>query len=404
MRHGPIDSRSAGIRNENLILTILRQNGRLSQAQLCRQAGLSSSTTSYIIGRLREKGLIIEQRGQSNSRGAKPVILNINPVGRFAVGVEINPNSIFMGLFNFNCELIESVRTSLADDHSPENAVKLLEITIRGLLGKHGIAEEKVTGIGIVVSGSISNDGVVQLSSPLGWKGIPLRSMLQSQFAARVSIHTTRVRLLAENSVEQNISFQNMLYLNVGNGVSGHAIVDGHLIHGGTNLSGELGHIILDPAGPVCGCGHKGCLEAFIGGPALVKKMRNDIAAGTPTILTEQLSKNDSPETGAIKWGKALASKDKYAQQLRDMVGEYLSRAAAIAINCFDPDVVVLAGYVCEQCHDFLIERTRKRIESDVFDNLARKIRIVPARAGEISLILGVATAVLKNAMETATT
>jgi predicted NBD/HSP70 family sugar kinase len=82
---------------------------------------------------------------------------------------------------------------------------------------------------------------------------------------------------------------------------------------------------------------------------------------------------------------------------LRDAVAEYLSRAAAIAINCFDPEVVMLAGYVCQQCQDFLTERIQSQIATGVFDNLARSIRIIPAGAGEISLILGVATAVLQE-------
>jgi N-acetylglucosamine repressor len=399
MKNSPIDSRGAGLRNENLVLTILQKHGELSQSQLCRRAGLSSSTTSYIIGRLRDKGLIIEKQGQSNQRGAKPVIVSINPLGRFAVGVEITPDHIFMALFNFNCELIESVRVSLADDHSPENVAKLLEINVRGLLSKHAVIEDKVAGIGIMLSGSISKDGVVQLSSPLGWKSVPLKQMLQAQFTAPISIHTTRVRLLAENSTEHNMAFQNMLYLNVGNGVSGHAIVDGHLIHGSTNNSGEVGHIVVDPQGPLCGCGHKGCLEAFIGGPAIAKKIRADIASGISTTLKKDIAKDDSPETVLLNWGKAIAANDAYALQLRNTVGDYLSKAAAIAINCYDPQVVMLAGYVCEQCQDFLIEQIQTRIATDVFDNLARDIRIVPARAGEIALILGVATAVLQEAM-----
>ena len=401
MKNSPIDSRGAGLRNENLVLAILQKHGELSQSQLCKRAGLSSSTTSYIIGRLRDKGLIIETQGQSDRRGAKPVIVSINPLGRFAVGVEITPDHIFMGIFNFNCELIESVRVPLADDHSPENVAKLLEINARGLLSKHAVTEDKVAGIGIMLSGSISKDGIVQLSSPLGWKAVPLKQMLQSQFAAPISIHTTRVRLLAENSVEQDVTFQNMLYLNVGNGVSGHAVVDGRLIHGSTNRSGEVGHIVIDPQGPVCGCGHKGCLEACVGGPAIAKKIRADIASGVATTLKEQVTKDDSPETVALKWGKAVAANDPYALRVRNMIADYLSKAAAIAINCYDPEVVMLAGYVCEQCQDFLIEQIQSRITTDVFDNLASSITIIPAQAGELSLILGVATAVFQDAMAT---
>jgi DNA-binding MarR family transcriptional regulator len=120
MNKSAIDSKTAGRRNEKLVLALLRQHGQLSQAQLCRLAHLGSSTASYIVGRLRDKGMILEKRGQSKTRGAKPIILSINPQGRFIIGAEVNPTSILLGLFSFNCRLIDSVRVSLDTDHCPE--------------------------------------------------------------------------------------------------------------------------------------------------------------------------------------------------------------------------------------------------------------------------------------------
>jgi predicted NBD/HSP70 family sugar kinase len=399
MKTSPIDSKNAGLQNENLLLSILRRHGEISQAQLCKQAGLSSSTTSYIVGRLREKNLILEERGQSSRRGAKPVIVSINPSGRFVVGIEINPTDVFLGLFNFNCRLVESVRVLVGEDRSPQTIVNLLEISARGLLAKHNVPETMLAGIGVTLSGSISRDGVVELSSPLGWKSIPLRHMLQSRFTAAVSLHTTRVRLLAENSVNPEISGANTLYINVGNGVGSHAIIDGRLVHGCDDRSGEIGHIVIDPDGPLCGCGHRGCLEAFISGPALAEKIRRE-SQNTDSILAGLLNESDLPKDVIAKWAAALASNDLVALTIRDYLGLHLAKVAAIAINCYDPQIVMLAGYVVEACAEFCIEQIRRRIETDVFDNLARSITIIPARAGELALVLGVATAILQNSRE----
>ena len=278
----PIDSKNAGIRNELLVLNILRTHGRMSQSQLCRQADLSSSTASYIIGRLREKNLIIEEQGHSTSRGAKPVLISINPAQRFVLSIEINPTDIFAGLFNFNCELVEKYpHIDRPTNRMSERLCGLIEITARGLLSKHTIVENMVAGIGLTVSGSISKDGAVELSSPMGWKAVPLRAMLQERFDCPVSVHATRVRLLAEKIIDPTLIAQNVLYINVASGVGGHIISDGHLIHGADNRSGEIGHIILDANGPRCGCGHKGCLEAYISGPALAAKICRDL---TPPI------------------------------------------------------------------------------------------------------------------------
>ena len=400
-KHSPIDSRNAGIRNELLVLSILRTLGQMSQSQLCRQAGLSSSTASYIIGRLREKGLIIEEQGQSTSRGAKPVLVSINPTGRFVVGIEINPTDIFAGLFNFNCQLVESIRTAITTAQNVDEVVNLLEITARGLLSKHNITETMVAGIGLTVSGAISKDGVVELSSPMGWKAVPLRVMLQSRFGCPVSVHTTRVRLLAEKIIDPAMTARNVLYLNVASGVGGHIISDGHLIYGSDNRSGEIGHIVLDPAGPQCGCGHKGCLEAYISGPALAAKIRRDFAAA-PSQLSSMITDSDLPTDVLAKWGQAIKDNDSYADQLQRYVADKLAPVAAMAINCYDPEVVILAGYVCMQCFDHLAAAIRARINTDVFDNLSRQITLIPAKTGEKALILGTASAILQEFTEIA--
>jgi N-acetylglucosamine repressor len=399
MKNSPIDSRGAGLRNENLVLTILQNHRGLSQTQLCKLAGLSSSTTSYIIGRLRDKRLIIEKRGQSSQRGAKPVLVSINPNGRFVVGVEISPTDIFAGLFNFNCELVESIRTPITTTRDVGEVIKLLEITARGLLSKHRIAETMVAGIGLTVSGSISKDGVVELSSPMGWKAVPLRAMLQERFTCPVSVHTTRVRLLAERIIDPTLTARNVLYINIASGVGGHVIIDGQLIHGFDNRSGEIGHIILDPEGPQCGCGHKGCLEAYIGGSALAAKIRRDLTT-TPSQLTSMVADSDPPTDILAKWGQAIRNNDAYALQLQQYVSEKVAPIAAVAINCYDPEVVILGGYVCAQCFDYLANAIRQRITTDVFDNLSRHISIIPAKAAEKALILGAASAILQKTIE----
>ena len=400
MANAPVGSRSVGLQNEKLVLSLLIEHGKLSQAQLCQLAGFSSSTVSYVVGRLREKGLILEQPGSSAKRGAKPTILTINPQGRHTVGVEISPSSIVVGLFDFLCRPVETVNAPIDSDHRPESVIDAMEINLRGLLGKHRVQAETLLGIGVTLSGSISRDGLVELSSPLGWKNVPLGMMLTTRFAAPVTVHNTRVRLLAEKSVTPALASQNVLYLHVGNGVGGHMIIDGRLIHGATTRSGELGHIVVDPNGPLCGCGHRGCLEALVSGPALARRIRQDISAGAQTSLGRTVAPDDLPETVVAHWGAALAGADPYALGIRDHLAQAIGQVAPLAVNLCDPDTIILAGYVAEQCLDFLAEHLRQRMEKDVYDYAARPIKIMAARAGPDALICGVATAIMQHSMQ----
>jgi predicted NBD/HSP70 family sugar kinase len=393
MTTNAVDSKTAGIRNEKLVIGVLRDKGALSQTQICGKTGLGSSTISYIVGRLREKGLIIEKHGQSNKRGAKPVLIDINPAGQFIIAAEINPSYLLTGLFDFRSELVDFVKVSLDPDHVVDHVVHLMELNIKGLLSKHNIPPDKLAGIGATLSGSISYEGVVQLSSPLGWKNVPLKELLRQKFECPVGIYTTTVRLLAEMNVHPPLSSKNIVYLNVANGVGITVIIDGHLIHGSTNRCGELGHVVVDPDGPVCGCGQRGCLEAHISGPAITKKIRHDLSSGTPSVLSESLTEQDTPEDVVEKWKRAIDKKDDYAIRLCDVVADTIARSAAIAINLYDPDTLILAGYVI-MGQDTFIEQIQGRFASDVYDPSSRNIEIIFARAGQQGLIKGVAAAV----------
>lgn len=392
-----VDSKNAGVRNEKLVIELLRREGGLSQARICKKTGLGSSTISYIVRRLREKGLILEKTGQSAKRGAKPVLIDINPTGCFIVGVEINPSYLLIGLFDFGGGLSDQVKVSLNSDHSAENVVQLAEINIRGLLSKKDVSFDKIAGVGITLSGSVSSEGVVQLSSPLGWKNVSLKERLARKFECPVQIYTTKVRLLAEMNIQPPLASKNIVYLNVADGVGVTSVIDGYLVHGSTNRCGELGHVVIDPDGPLCGCGQRGCLEAHISGPAVAKMIKDDMTAGVDTALIGLVTDQMPPEEIAEKLKDAIQGNDAYALKIRDFIADRLSRSAATAINLFDPDTLILAGYVCQMCHDHFARCIKDRFESDVYDQDSRRIEIVAARSGQQALISGVAAAVLQE-------
>lgn len=399
MRRKITDPKSAGISNEKLVLRILRQNGEISQAQVCELTGLRSSTLSYITGRLREKNLITERTGESTKRGAKPVMLSINPRGKLIMSISINPGHTVIGLFDFNCELMEKSDV-YHNNNSVDNICELIETNARELLAKYQASESNLLGIGVVVSGTVSPEGVVGLSSPLGWKNVALKQILNEKFRCSVQIYSTRVRFLAEIGIDNSLASKSVLYLNVADGVGGTLYADGKILSGATGRFGELGHIIVEPDGPMCGCGHRGCLEGVISGPALAKKIKADIAAGQETILSKNVEENDTAESVLSNLSNAQDKGDAYALSLRKRIAEYLSKIAAVAINCFDPQVVMLAGYVMNHSAEFFARAIEKKLECEVYDNKSRRIEITQARAGKDVLIKGVAMAVLQDSPE----
>lgn len=397
MRTNPIDSKNAGLRNEALILNLLRRTGPLSQAQICQLTGLGSSTASYITGRLREKNLILEKTGDSKKRGAKPVILSINPQGRFIAAVSLQPATFNMALFDFNCGMLEKISTTAHTNNSVEHLCDKIQTNLSELLSKHNIEQKTLLGIGVTLSGSISPDGVVKLSSPLGWKNVPLKKLLSERLNCPVSIYSTRVRFLAEIAVNTNLASKTVLYINIADGVGGTLYSEGKIMGGASGRFGELGHVVIDPQGPVCGCGQKGCLEAFISGPAISRKIKKDLAQGCDTILKNIINESDKPEQIINKCFEAAAQNDSYAISIRNMLAEHLTRAAAAAIDYYDPDIFMLTGYVVNQYMNYLIDSIKQVISSGIYDSASRNISVLPAQAGKDALIKGLAMAVLQD-------
>jgi predicted NBD/HSP70 family sugar kinase len=119
--------------------------------------------------------------------------------------------------------------------------------------------------------------------------------------------------------------------------------------------------------------------------------------AAANSCLRKTVSIDDLPRDVIAKWGQAVKAGDQYACNLQKYIGEHLAKVAATAINCYDPEIVMLAGYVAQQCMDYLINAISSRIQTDVFNNQSRNISVIPARAGELAIILGTATAVLQE-------
>ncbi len=399
MEKTAINSKAAGRRNEKVVLSLLARHGPLSQSQICQMTHLGSSTVSTIVSRLREKEWIHETPLPSGKRGAKPILIRINPQGGHLIAAEINPHTIRLGLFDFHCQLTEQIAIALGTDHSVEHVLRLLEINIRGLVSKAGIRPDRILGIAVTLSGSITPAGVVELSSPLGWKTVPLQRLLQGRFNWPVEIYSTKVRLLAEIRLQPSLQSKNIIYFNIADGVGSTLLIDGKLVYGATRRSGEIGHITVMPDGPLCGCGHRGCLEALISGPAVLRKLRQELAEGCSSLLQRRLPELRSPEQAVEELAWAVDQQDPYALSVRDFIADHLCFAASAAVNLFDPDVLILAGYVSHPFIQYFTKRLQDSFVEHVYNFASRTIQIIPAQAGKEALIQGAAAALFENAL-----
>ena len=200
-----------------------------------------------------------------------------------------------------------------------------------------------VAAVGVAIPGHIdATDGSVRMAVNLGITYLPIGPMLQARLGVPAFIeHDARAAALwlSERSVgESDRVPANLAFLAIGTGISAGIVLDGILLHGENGLAGEVGHVVADPAGVVCACGLRGCLETIAAGPGIARQADEAIAAGRPTVL--------SPHPTAADVFRASAAGDAVSVEIVDRVAAHLARAIRSLALTLGVRRVVIGGGV----------------------------------------------------------
>jgi predicted NBD/HSP70 family sugar kinase len=399
MDNQTLDSKKAGLSNESLFLRLIRQHQQISQTQLCRLAGLGSSTASTIVARLREKDLLEESLGESSKRGPKPVLLSLKSTGQYLLGVEPNRKYVHIGLYDNHMQNVDSIHIPMAGAPSFQEYVDVITEQVQAILYRNEVTEDKVLGLGISVSGSVANDGTVLISSTLGWRNAPLSDRLGLRLSFPIHVYTSRVRLHAEMTFESDRQYRNVVLFNVGEGVGASVMLDGHLLHGESNNVGEIGHSTVDPEGPMCGCGRRGCLEALINEAAMARRIEQEIPAESELFASRggALGNGNGTRDALDIWSQSIKREEPWALQIFSDYSEQMLNALATLINLYDPELVILAGSVNFAVQTPLLEVVDARLAQMVYNWESRNVVIRFSRCGDDRQVLGASIGVLKS-------
>jgi glucokinase len=228
-----------------------------------------------------------------------------------------------------------------------------------------GLRPEALLGIGVGSPGPLDRRNGTIIHAPLmGWHDFPMAGRLKADFSLPVRIDNDgNLGALAEQRCGAALGLRNILYVTVSTGCGGGILVDGKVYHGKNDGAGEFGHVSIDPEGPECPCGGRGCFELYASGTALVNTMRADMKAGKPSLAFEDAAYRPEELSGALL-SRAAERGDPYALELYRKEGYYLGIGMANLFNLFDPEVIVLGGGVTKAKKFFdaaLVETLQKR-------------------------------------------
>jgi glucokinase len=251
-------------------------------------------------------------------------------------------------------------------------------------------ADDRDFRIGVGCPGPLDPVQGIILEAPnlTGWEDIPLKSILSEHFNVPVAVdNDANVAALGEWRFGAGRGTKHMIYLTLSTGIGGGVIIDGKLLYGAHGLAAELGHMTIEPDGPMCGCGKRGHLEALASGPSIARIAEEMLAQGNESTLTEQLS--NAGKITAYDVGQAANAGDELASSIISQAGEYIGLHLANLAHAFNPEVYVLGGGV-SQIGDLLFNSIRNAFHNYVLHpRYAENTKILPAALGDDAGLVG---------------
>jgi len=250
-----------------------------------------------------------------------------------------------------------------------------------------------IVAIGVGAPGPLDTKlGVLTAPPNLpGWLNVPLARIIEEQLGVPAYLENdANAAALAEFHYGAGVGCANMIYVTVSTGIGGGIILNGQLYGGTDGAAGEVGHTMILPDGPLCGCGNRGHLEALASGTAIARAARELIAKGVPTLMVE-LAQGDTSAVTALTVEIAAKRGDLEAQRIIDRAMEYLGIGMANLANIFNPDMIVLGGGVTKM-GEMLFAPVRRAVDRFAFPIIAKTVQIVPAKLGKDVGVIGAAT------------
>ena len=329
--------------NKQVILNRLRKSD-LSRTELAEVTNLSHSTVGTLVSDLINENIIFEKKVGESSGGRKPVILSINPSAVYSLLVIMTPkgiltsivdlklNILYMRVHDFNICCSNSVETSLLQ-------------SIEKTLNENSALIENIIGIGVSIPGLVDHlmDKVLY-SSLLNISDFDIKGVINTKLKKNVHVFKdTDVLMLGEYILNSYNDIESYLYILVDSGVGLSFMNNGEILQ--LNRSGlQIGHIQLQPNGPLCNCGKYGCVEALVSEDAALRDLKEAVDNGS-------YSYDNNINIKQLKLSDVVAMSNKEDELCRKILlkqGEYLGMAIAVAINIFAPNVVLIGGPLSE--------------------------------------------------------
>lgn len=367
--------------NRDIVLEMIRTHQPISRADLARRTGLQRSTVSQIVEQLIREKWVREGPVASAPRGRRPTLVGLNE-DLVAIALDVHPRQAIVAVVDLNGRLLSRSLVPLTSD--PAASTRLILECMQRM--QNTLPRKSVEGIGISLPGRVDSKTQKLTFAPnLHWPEFDLKKVIEGIMGLPVKMENAATAcLLAELTFSRMDGVRDAVLVTVSEGVGTGVFADGHLISGHHGLAGEFGHVPVDPAGPRCACGQKGCWETFASCRAALRYYR-ELRPKERTVTFHELL--NRAEEG-----------DAAAAQALEKQAQWIGRGLRMIIAGLSPSTILIAGDVTSAWHRFgpIIEKEAAEL------TLAGEPALIrPTHESEIARLRGAAALVFQRRVPT---
>lgn len=384
---------SGGVRSHNrsLVLRILRGRGPISRRQISALTGLQPATITNLVDGLLEEGLVAEvgNAAAGSSAGGRPqVLLDLKPGGALVAGVQLGIRSIAVAFGDHKGTLYATTEVAHPEGLPAEESLAMAAGAVRELLAADDVAVSSLHGLGMSLPTIVDpGRGIARHARELGWSvEVPVAALLSDELDLPVfADNSRRAMMLAESAFGAVQAADNAVLVHVGTTVGAALLLERRTFYGDNSAAARIDHTIVEPDGPECSCGGRGCLSAVAGEKRMLERWR---------LADPQIDRDLEP---AVLYRRAQDG-DPVAVEIVADAARAIGAALVHALLLLDCHVVVVAGPVLFAEEAFL-RPLREAIEPHVHRVTGAVPIVLPSSFGTRAQLAGAVSVALEQSV-----
>ena len=308
---------------------------------------------------------------------------------KYNICLDVGGTKVLGAIFNEKDEIIYRLKKrSKSGGNASADVEKVIIDVVNEMIRESGIDRKELNAIASCAPGVIDPEhGIVLFTPNLPWKDYDIAGAMRKQFGVPFYVgNDVNLGVLGEYHFGAGRGYKNIVGFFVGTGMGGGLVLNGELYTGHLFKAAEYGHMILDPEGPLCNCGQRGCLEAFASKQGMSAYIRQQVARGRESLMADAVTEGVFRSKKLVK---ALEAGDAVAEEAVDRACHWLAVAVGNMINIFSPDLVILGGGVIEALGDLFLKKVLSEVDRYCMPQIRSTVELKCAALGDDSILYG---------------